>query len=437
MPNIDEKNLVTAMVDSVSALPDRTEFYKRLCALIENGDKSQHAFVVMLLDVHGVEDVLVALGPRLRDHMIGVVAERIRSSVAQAGGEVFHVRYDRFAIILPQARLPDAMATGMRLSKALGASTVVHDIPLITTSSFGMARYPNHGTNADDLARAAAIALHHAVRSDEGHAIFDTAWSTEHRERYLLLSDLNSHLTEKSGIKLHYQPKVDLQSGTCTGIEGLVRWQHPQRGLIPPAQFIPYAEGTALIHMLTEEVLTQGLEKLSEWALAGKQYDLSINLSARNLSESGFTDLITDTIRFYGSDPRRLEFEVTESAIMQNPYQSGLALRQLKQLGACIAIDDFGVGQSSLSYLVELPVDTLKIDKSFVVSLEEQPRNQAVIRAAITLAHELGMRVVAEGIETEQDYVRLRDWGCDMGQGYLIGRPMAEPEVTYPEAIKL
>ncbi|MGE0256128.1 MAG: putative bifunctional diguanylate cyclase/phosphodiesterase [Alphaproteobacteria bacterium] len=407
-------------------LPDRQRFYEDLAATCVRATAETRPFVLALIDVNGVEDVLAVFGPAAWDATIAAVTERL-SVAAPRGSAVYHIRTSRYGMMLPSADFNAAARQAQAIVALLAEPFVIEDLAVTFETRIGLSRFPNHGADAPSLARCALVALKECDIAGETFSVFDPIWDANQRERYRLLRDLRQALGRDDELLLHYQPKVDLRNGTCTGVEALLRWQHSTRGMIPPASFIPATEQTTMIHEVTERVVTMGLERLVRWGLEGHNLTMSVNLSARDLADRNIAERIGNIVKFYGSRPTHLEFEVTETAIMENPRLAADNIARLKALGASVAIDDFGTGHSSLAYLADLPCDTLKIDRAFVASIKDGRRNQSIVRAAIALAHELGMTVVAEGVEDADTVSALQAWDCDAAQGYFFGKPVPEP----------
>jgi EAL domain-containing protein (putative c-di-GMP-specific phosphodiesterase class I) len=293
----------------------------------------------------------------------------------------------------------------------------------------GIGRYPDHGSDARAVLRASVAALREAERLGLPYAIYDERNDQARRRVASLLPDLHQALRTGDQLALHYQPKLKLDTGLCIGVEALIRWTHPERGPIPPGQFIGLAEKTALIGPLTEWVLAAALRQLAVWKRDGIGLSIAINASVRNLEDPAFPVIVADRLAHYGVDPSRLEIEITESALMSAPDRVRLALNELRGLGVSVALDDFGTGHSSLTYLRDLPANTLKLDRSYLRNLRTDHKSRLIVRSTIETAHELGFRVVAEGIEDRESYERLGDLACDIGQGFYICRPLPAAEL--------
>jgi EAL domain-containing protein (putative c-di-GMP-specific phosphodiesterase class I) len=257
--------------------------------------------------------------------------------------------------------------------------------------------------------------------------VYDVDGDSSSTARLLLLGDLRQALSADDQLSIHYQPKLDLESGEIVGLEALLRWQHPTRGNIPPGDFVPLAERTGLVHSLTRKVLELVLGQMRDWRREGWEIQVAVNLSALNLSEPDLDAKIAALLEEYDVPPRLLEFEITESAIVQDPERAAMTLRKIASMGSTIALDDFGIGNTSISQLRDLPIDTLKIDRSFIIDLENG--NEVLVRVVTDLAHEFQMVAVAEGVEAAATAERLRALGCDLAQGYLYARPVPASEL--------
>ncbi|HKJ88094.1 MAG TPA: EAL domain-containing protein, partial [Gammaproteobacteria bacterium] len=256
-----------------------------------------------------------------------------------------------------------------------------------------------------------------------GYAIFDGTWDQQERERFRLMVDLGEALHAGGQIQVAYQPKLELGTGRCTGVEALCRWNHPEEGFIPPGHFLPFVEHTSLLLPLTEAVVANSLADLASWQDRGFDGDLAINLSPTLFRDPDFKERLLDQFRYANLDPGQVHFEVTETGIMEEPNQGIHTLSEIRGWGCKVAVDDFGTGHSSLAYLADLPVDSLKIDKHFVQGLAH-PWGEAIVGASVTLARKLGLDTIAEGIEEEGQLRKCRELGCDCGQGFYLGRPM-------------
>jgi EAL domain-containing protein (putative c-di-GMP-specific phosphodiesterase class I) len=291
-------------------------------------------------------------------------------------------------------------------------------------ASVGIAFAPDHGRDAATLLRRADIAMYAAKRSGHGTTAYSPDLDRDAVDRPAFTAELREGI-EAGQLVLHYQPKVVLESGTAVGVEALVRWQHPRRGLLGPDQFIPLAEQTGLIQPLTEWVVRTARAQQATWHADGLDVDMAVNLSVRSLYDPDLLDLLGELMHAYSTGDCQFEVELTESTLMSDPNRARAVVDGLRSLGVRVSVDDFGTGYSSLAYLKRLPLDELKVDRCFVHDMATDTRDQAVVKAIIDLSHTLGMRVVAEGVEDAQSMDMLAQLGCDLVQGYYLARPLA------------
>ena len=292
------------------------------------------------------------------------------------------------------------------------------------TASIGIARFPEHGEEADALVRAADVAMYEAKRTKSRYAIYDPSHDERRQEFLTLLGELR-RAVDAGELVLHYQPKMSLTEDRVTSVEALVRWRHPVRGLVPPADFIPFAEQTGYISSITRWVLAHAIEQCGVWERTGLRIRMCVNVSARDLRlEDELVQFVATNLQLAELPAGMLCLEITESALMEDPRGAQITLRKLRELGVATSIDDYGTGYSSLAYIKQLAVNELKIDREFVAGMEADRRNAAIVRSTIELGHNLGLTVVAEGVETEHELAELRRYGCDSAQGFLFARPM-------------
>jgi EAL domain-containing protein (putative c-di-GMP-specific phosphodiesterase class I) len=302
-------------------------------------------------------------------------------------------------------------------------------LPIMLDAHVGISLYPEHGAHANELQRRADTALFDAKERAVAIAVYDPARDEQRRRQLALLGDLRRALNADE-LTLHYQPKVDMRSHTVRSLEALVRWDHPEHGRIRPDEFVPLAERTGNISVLTAWVLKKALWQLREWREEGFEPDVSVNLSAADMSDPDIADFVIKQLQAFGVAPQRLVLEVTESAVMRETNNAIATMERLQQHGVRFSVDDFGTGFSSLAQFKQLPVDEIKIDKSFVLGLQPQSDDAVIVRSTIDLGHNLGVKVVAEGVETAIAWRMLLDLGCDLAQGYLISRPVPAEEVV-------
>jgi predicted signal transduction protein with EAL and GGDEF domain len=313
----------------------------------------------------------------------------------------------------------------MFAERVLGAFAQPYDIDglvLHVETSVGLALLPDHAADVQALMKRADVAMYSAKAGRRGMSIYEAEGDSNSPARLLLLGDLRRALDVDDQLSVHYQPKLDLNSRSIVGLEALLRWNHPVRGNIPPGEFIPLAEQTGLVHLITRRVLELVLEQIRVWRIDGWEIQVAVNLSALNLAEPDLDRKIAALLEEYDVPARLLEFEITESAIMQDPERAAATLTRIAALGSTIALDDFGIGNTSISQLRDLPIDTLKIDRSFILDMASG--NEVLVKVVTDLAHEFSMVAVAEGVEETDIAERLRLIGCDLAQGYLYARPV-------------
>jgi predicted signal transduction protein with EAL and GGDEF domain len=378
-------------------------------------------------EIQRLGDITSAFGPRTRTTLLREIAERLRDMCPEAGTP-FHVHSDIFGILLDGAHYEQAINVARRLVQLFERPFMVNDLPVTVQAFAGLADYPNHASDADELRQAAAEALREARDDRRPYAIYSPARHKEQRANIALLGELKAAIPAGQ-LELFYQPVVDLKNDVCVTMEALVRWRHPTHGLIPPGRFIPAAERTLLIGEITAWTTRAAIEQIRRWRREGIGIRVSVNLSGQDIGRPDIAATIADLLNYYGVEGSALAFEITESTLVRAPERALESLAALRGLGASIAIDDFGQGYSSLTYLARLPATTLKIDQSFALNMEREPKNETIIRAAVALAHDLGMRTVLEGVETEALYRRAKELSSDRAQGYYIARPMPAADV--------
>lgn len=416
--------------DVLTGLPNRALFNDRLQKAVEAAQSMHAGLAVLSMDVDRFKDVNETLGHQTGDLLLQDVARRLRNAVlgkadmdmvARLGG-------DEFAILLPGASAGAAQRVARKILEIFAQPATIESYALDAGMSVGIALFPDHADNARDLIRNADIAMYSAKRGGSGFAFYDTRHDQSTPERLSLLSELRQAI-EQDHLAIFYQPKLDLHAAKSMYVEALVRWRHPQRGFVTPDRFIPFAEQTGYIKAITAWVLNAAFRQCAVWRLAGLPMEVSINISARDLQNPDFTRDVVRLLESHAVDPRWICLEITESAVMEDPLRALDTLERLHAMGFRLSIDDFGTGYSSLAYLKKLPVDELKIDKSFVKGLVVDADDAAIVRATIDLAHNMGLKVSAEGVEEAAILDKLRSLGCDMAQGYHISRPLAAAEL--------
>ncbi|GLW33517.1 hypothetical protein Areg01_64550 [Actinoplanes regularis] len=414
--------------DMLTGLPNRAAFRTRAEAVLEAAVRDGGQGAVVLIDLNRFKEVNDTLGHHAGDELLRVLSARMRAALGD-GDLLARLGGDEFAIMLPGHDAAQAVSAMEQIRCRVAEKLVLDGVPLNMEASFGIALYPQHGTQLQDLNLRADAAMYQGKRGAENIVVF--AGGTDvHPHQWLKTQAELRHALERDELVLWYQPKVGLPGAEINGVEALVRWQHPERGLLPPVEFLPAAEHSGLIAPLTEWVLRRALADQAGWNAVGQDWTLSVNVSARNLETPGFVDFVAGLLAETGARPDRLILEVTETALAGNADTAVRGLRELGALGVGISVDDFGTGYTSLSHLRGLPITEIKIDQAFVADVDSDPQGQAIVRSVIELAHGLGCRVTAEGVETPEIHHWLVAAGCDEGQGYLYGHPVPWPQVA-------
>lgn len=408
--------------DALTGLPNETQFTELLTAAIQQGQRGGQPFAVLQTNIERLGEINDALGFSQGDQLLREFGMRLSHAVP-AGATVARLRGDEFAVLLPgDADAADALVR--QLESALAPPFAIADIALGVQVKFGVVLFPAHGLTPHDLFRHMDMAMRQAKRRGQGHAVFDPLQNPNPSQRLTFAGELRRAI-EGGDLELHLQPKVDMTTGRICGAEGLVRWPHATRGLILPGEFIDLAERTGLIRPLTEWVMETAFRLNHAWTRQGCALPIAVNLSARNLREDQLLERIRQLQASWPLDPGLIEIEITESTVMEDAEFALRVLHGLRGQGIPLYIDDFGTGYSSLSYLHKLPVDCIKIDKSFVHDMTVSTDSLLIVRSTIDLAHDIGRKVVAEGVETRQHWEQLAALGCDMAQGYFIAHPMS------------
>jgi diguanylate cyclase (GGDEF)-like protein len=419
----EQEILRLAYVDKLTGLPNRNRFMRALSEAIDpHGSAGSRPMAVLLMDLDRFRLINETLGHAAGDEVLQAIAHRL-APLLPADGLFARIGGDEFAWLLPHADGDTARGFARNLQHALSHPFVWQAQPVDVAGSVGLALFPAHGDEAGTLVRHADIAMYDAKNRHAGIAVFDPANLVSRQEHLSLLGELR-HAIDADELRVFFQPKVDLRTGSTKGVEALVRWQHPQRGLVPPVAFIPYAEQTGFVRDVTRWVLEHAVAQAGAWHAAGRPLQVAVNLSTQDLLDPALPDRLTALLARYGVPPALLLVEITESSVMENPELALGTLRRIDALDVQIAIDDFGTGFSSLAYLKKLPVDELKIDRAFVMNMLTDRDDAMIVRSTVELAHNLGLRVVAEGVEDEGIVDALRQIGCDVAQGYFASRPL-------------
>ncbi len=414
--------------DSLTNLPNRALFMQRFDTELEAAHLAGESLALFIMDLDRFKEVNDTLGHHIGDRLLQEVGRRLVSvlrrtdTVARLGG-------DEFAVLLPGADRQHARVICRKIAAELEKPIKIENLRLRAGISIGVAQCPQHGQDTNLLMRFADVAMYEAKRKHKGFVFYSAERDDKSISRLGLSADLKEAI-EQDQLTLEYQPMVDIASGKIFCAEALVRWNHPQYGLVPPEEFIPSAEQTGVIRPLTLWVIDQALGQVASWAGIGIDLNISINLSVRSLQDRQLPGQVQKLVERHRSNPSRVILEITESAIMSDPLTARRVMRRLSNMGFQLSIDDFGTGYSSLSYLKQLPVDEIKIDKSFVTQMDRDENDAVIVRATIDLAHNLGLKVVAEGVESTDVWDLLEMLGCDTAQGYFIRQPQTPRELA-------
>jgi EAL domain-containing protein (putative c-di-GMP-specific phosphodiesterase class I) len=336
---------------------------------------------------------------------------------------------NEFAVVLPAVRIERATQIVHKLEEIMEMPFSIQDTPIHIEIRAGIALYPDHADEPTELIKRADVALRLAEEAKSNFTVYDTDRDPFSLRRLTLFGELRQAISQ-NGLMLHYQPKVEMKTNNVIAVEALARWPHPEEGMIPPGEFIPLAEHTGLIGPLTLWVFNTAARQCQAWDQADMPIRTAVNLSARNLQDPDLPEWLSGCMRSFGVSPDRLILEITESAIMFNPERALDVLKRLKAMGLSLSIDDYGTGYSSLAYLRKLPVDEIKIDQSFISAMTKNENDKVIVRSTIDLAHNLGLKVVAEGVEDKATWEQLADLGCDIAQGYYISHPLSAADLT-------
>ena len=412
-----------AYQDALTDLPNREQFRHDLRQAIARAQDSNLPCAILLLDLDRFKHVNDVLGHRFGDRLLRAVAERLRNEVLGDRNILARLGGDEFAVLLHETNAEQAFPVALRILRAFERPITLDDHTVDLGAGIGIASAPEHGYEADMLLSRAEVAMYAAKQQQAGTVTYHPGLDSGSEESLTLLSELR-YAVDNNQLRLYLQPKVSLRSGAIIGAEALLRWEHPARGIVPPMRFIPFAEQTGFVRVLTTWVLGEVARVSEALTTAGLPMKLSVNLSARDLMDQDLPVKVSQLLEQHKIHPGLLVLEITESAIMDDPQRALQTLERLHALGLKLSIDDFGTGYSSLAYLKRLPVDELKIDKSFVMNMENDVQDAKIVRSTVDLAHNLGLTVVAEGMENVKAWKLLAGLSCDEAQGYLVSRPM-------------
>lgn len=415
--------------DDLTQLPNRTYLYREMEQCLGQASVDQLS-ALLLIDLDRFKEINDTLGHHVGDLLLRLIGPRLQSELADLPGTLARLGGDEFALFLPEVKnRRQALVLGHRVLDALRNEFDVDGYSTEISASIGIALCPEQAKDVSTLMRYADVAMYCAKTEMSGAALYDPEKDPHSPQRLSMMNELGRAIREDQ-LSLHFQPKVSLLGRRCYGFEALLRWEHPQLGFVPPSEFIPIVEMTNLIHPMTRWVLEQSIRQCRNWHDRGELLSVAVNLSARNLLDETMPRQVEELLEQYQLPHWALELEITESSIMSDPVRAMTVLERLHDLGVQLAIDDFGTGYSSLAYLKRLPVQTLKIDYSFVRQMLEDEQDEIIVNSTIHLAHNLGLKVVAEGVESEPLFEKLQAMGCDKAQGYYISRPMPEARLA-------
>ncbi|MFQ5643915.1 MAG: EAL domain-containing protein [Thiogranum sp.] len=412
-----------AVHDPLTALPNRTLILDRLQQGILTARRNQNSMALIMIDLDHFKEVNDTLGHSVGDDLLISVGKIFQSALREPD-TLGRLGGDEFAVVLPCANREAALTVARKLQQTLQQPVEIDHNSFSIGASMGIAIYPEHGTDPSALLRSADVAMYIAKRNRDEYVIYDPESDINNPNRLELLRDLRAAIQQQD-IGLAFQPKLDLRSKLITGVEALARWTHPARGIIPPTDFIPVLEHTGLIKQFTLQILEKAVQYCKSCQDKGYRLGVAVNLSMHNLRDENLPGQIAEILDRHRIDKQYLMLEITESAIMNDPERSLDILTRLNDMGVQLSVDDFGTGYSSLSYLKRLPVQQLKIDRSFVSDMMNDKDDAMIVRSTIDLAHNLGLHTVAEGVETESVLDTLKMMHCDIAQGYLISRPLS------------
>jgi diguanylate cyclase (GGDEF)-like protein/PAS domain S-box-containing protein len=417
-----------AMHDPLTGLANRTLFRNQIDEALNARRGADARAAVLVMDLDGFKEINDSLGHAAGDDLLVELGRRLNAAVRDSD-TVARLGGDEFGVLLPHASVPDGVVRAVeRIQTAIEAPIMLEGLSLSLEASIGIALYPDDGKYVETLLGCADAAMYYAKEEKSGSVFYDNSLVRQDTARLTLMGELRRALDEHE-LVLYYQPKAILADGEVHAVEALLRWNHPVRGFIPPDDFIPMAQRTGLIKPLTLYVIDEALRQSRSWLDDGLRLAIAVNLSPRNLVDAGFPTQVAGLLERWHIEPSLLEFEITESAMLADPTRTKLILEQLAAMGIRLSVDDFGTGYSSLAYLKRLPVSEIKVDRSFVMNMDEDEDDAIIVRSTIDLGRNLGLDVVAEGVESEQVWDRLKALGCTAAQGYYLSRAVPAVEL--------
>ncbi|MBV9278610.1 MAG: EAL domain-containing protein, partial [Chloroflexi bacterium] len=420
---VERDRLATmATTDALTGLPNRALLYERVHLAITAAQRGRGGLALLLMDLDRFKEVNDTFGHQMGDTLLVEVARRL-SGVMRESDTVARLGGDEFALLLPNTAEADAVAVAGRIAAAIEQPFHIEDQHLDVGISIGIALYPIHGPDGATLMQHADVAMYQAKRERTTHALYRPHEDENTPTRFGLGAELRLALDQHQ-VLLHYQPKIGLATGRVDAVEALVRWNHPDLGLVPPGDFMPMAERSGLIQPLTAWIIDEAARQHHSWRDLGHDLRVAVNLSAQSLHDAGLVGMVREILEAREIAPDRLVLEITEAAVLVNAERALATVTELHAMGVRISVDDFGKGRSSLVNLRRLPADELKIDQSFVIDMAAGQQDDVIVRVMIDLAHGLGLAAVAEGVQDEKTYKLLVEMECDQAQGFHIGRPM-------------
>ena len=429
-----------AYCDSLTGIPNRQAFLETLERELHRSKVGNKKFAVLFMDLDAFKRINDTLGHNVGDHLLKIVSERLRETIRPCDlvsrGDQSHnlarLGGDEFTILIPDLeRVENALNVAHRVKDAMRRPFLIEGHEIFVTASIGISLFPEDGDDCDSLLKYADTAMYHAKNCGKNNAkLYSSSLTMQIMSHVKLEVGLRKALKNEE-LYLLYQPQIDVRSGEIVGVEALVRWRHPERGIISPTEFIPLAEETGLIVPIGEWVLRTACIQARQWQkTTQRSLRMAVNLSAKQFKDENLTQIVVSALNDTGLEPRLLELELTEGTLMDDARATMATLEQLRAIGVYLSIDDFGTGYSSMNYLKRFDVRALKIDKSFICGLPQDSENAAITRAIIAMAHGLKMIVVAEGVETDEQLVMLEEYGCDLVQGYYLGHPSPQESIT-------
>jgi diguanylate cyclase len=417
-----------ALTDDLTGLGNRRHLLGRLDAAIESSAESGSELALLLIDLDGFKELNDTLGHHAGDQVLRQLGPRL-AGLLRSGDTLARLGGDEFAVVLAPGDEASASAAGLRLRAALERSFEVGDIRLHIDASVGIAIFPRHSSDALGLLQRADVAMYEAKRMRTGHEVYVPGRDHHSRERLALIGELHGAL-QAGQLVLHYQPKADIRTGVVDGVEALVRWEHPEHGLLGPSHFLPLVEQSGLTRGLTAFVLDRAIEEIGALRAGGLDLGVAVNLGPADLLDLGLPSEIERILAVHDFAPANLQLEVSEDVVMVDVARTVDVLGGLRRIGVRTALDDFGAGHSTLAHLRDLRIDELKVDRSFVMRLIDDDCDAAIVQSIVDLGRRLGLVVVAEGVETEAAWQRLAGWGCDQAQGHLVSRPLTAGDLA-------